>query len=135
MTRPAFFTQSPEPRAYRGSWPIRDHRTLAEIGFADPAAQPTANVVFFPGSSNEAGFDCTMPDLRIEQDEVDATHAREVVRVYRVALRNQPLERTSVAMRITLALGVVGGALLAMAAIYLMAMLILVLSCLIGGGQ
>lgn len=53
MTRPA------EPaRAYRGPYPIRSHRTLAELGFGDPATLRPVVIGLDLGRS---------PDIHVEQ--------------------------------------------------------------------
>lgn len=70
-------------------------------------------------------------DLRIEQDDADTDRAREVVRTYRIPPRSSRPDRIPLMQRVALLLGMVGGAALAAAAIYLFALVILA----IGGPQ
>ena len=53
-----------QPRAYRGPYPIRSHRTLADLGFGDPATLHPAVIGLDFGRS---------PDIHVVQ-VIDAEH-------------------------------------------------------------
>lgn len=53
-----------QPRAYRGPYPIRSHRTLADLGFGDPATLHPAVIGLDLGRS---------PDIHVVQ-VIDAKH-------------------------------------------------------------
>lgn len=59
------FNPAPEPaRAYRGPYPIRSHRTLADLGFGDPATLRPVVIGLDLGRS---------PDIHVEQ-VIDGKH-------------------------------------------------------------
>lgn len=72
---------SSRPQAYRGPYPIRSHRTLADLGFGDPATLHPAVIGLDLGRS---------PDIHVVQ-VIDAEH-RVIGQRFRSVAADQPRE-------------------------------------------
>lgn len=111
------------PSAYLGPWLILSHRTQAETGPAVILEGEWREVQGQRFRITPYPLDEPAIDLRIDQDEADAAHAREQVHIYRVAGR-QPVGDDPMMPRIwALAFwlgGLFGGAMIVASVIVLM---------------